>query len=369
MIRSILTACFCLGVIAVLIWGGGGQMELPSVLRVPEDYSQIQVAIDMAPEGSTILIGPGQYRENLTITKSLTIVGSGPDETVIQGAENPVSSVAAGNTAVNTFITLFLQGQNSHLIQVTIKNLTVQNSLRRGSADYYSAVDIRDNVQLSMGNNRIIGARGIVIKEVNQGTQLSLWRSQITSSFMGIGLYGNGSTTPLQLFMRESGIQLEGGNGYGFGLFMYAAAGTSAMLVGDEIRGASLAISIDQGGYVSLLHSVLHENESGIWLHGGRISIWSSEIRDHKYTGIIMVPFEWGISELELQHSMVKDNKYGVVIQNMCFPNDDGYTTPSSDPWSLERLHVTGRGSTISGNGQDLCPPDYPWPPGFIKNP
>jgi hypothetical protein len=34
---------------------------------------------------------------------------------------------------------------------------------------------------------------------------------------------------------------------------------------------------------------------------------------------------------------------------------------------TVEELHLSGQENVIEQNDQDLCPPDYPWPPGFRK--
>lgn len=59
--------------------------RLPQEWRVPEDFPTIQAAIDAAGEGDTILISPGVYREHLVISKGVTLQGSGPTETILEG--------------------------------------------------------------------------------------------------------------------------------------------------------------------------------------------------------------------------------------------------------------------------------------------
>lgn len=71
------------------------------VLRVPQDFPTIQAAVDKATEGSTILIESGVYTENITITQSLILRGSGLNETFLQARAgfkdtdgfNPIISV------------------------------------------------------------------------------------------------------------------------------------------------------------------------------------------------------------------------------------------------------------------------------------
>lgn len=56
------------------------------VIEVPKDYSSIQLAIDEANPGDTIEIASGTYFESLKITKPLSLIGEGPDNTVIVGS-------------------------------------------------------------------------------------------------------------------------------------------------------------------------------------------------------------------------------------------------------------------------------------------
>ena len=48
-------------------------------------YSTIQAAVDNASEGDTIRVLPGTYNESITINKSLDLVGSGVNDTTIEG--------------------------------------------------------------------------------------------------------------------------------------------------------------------------------------------------------------------------------------------------------------------------------------------
>lgn len=64
-------------------------INISSVIIVPDDYATIQSAIDAASEGTTIYVKNGTYNESLTITKTLTILGSEEAPTIIK---SPVTS-------------------------------------------------------------------------------------------------------------------------------------------------------------------------------------------------------------------------------------------------------------------------------------
>ena len=73
-----------------------------SVIRVPEDYSRIQQAIDEADPGDVVQVASGTYSENLKIRKPLKLIGEGPDKTVISKS-GTVVSVNAGDVEIRGF--------------------------------------------------------------------------------------------------------------------------------------------------------------------------------------------------------------------------------------------------------------------------
>ena len=62
----------------------------PPVLHVPGQYATIQSAIDAAPTGATIVVAPGIYTEQVSITKSVSLHGAGASATIIQAPQTLV---------------------------------------------------------------------------------------------------------------------------------------------------------------------------------------------------------------------------------------------------------------------------------------
>lgn len=79
------------------------------VIKVPEDYPKIQWAIDAANAGDTIQVASGTYFEKVRVTKSLSLIGEGPENTVIalDGADEPtiitLVRVEADNVEIRGF--------------------------------------------------------------------------------------------------------------------------------------------------------------------------------------------------------------------------------------------------------------------------
>lgn len=96
--------------------GGGGKKDKRPTLRVPHDYKTIQAAVDHAKPGSTVLVGPGVYREAVQVKT---------DDLIVKGVDRFRTILNGGNRKANGFV---VDGAKS----VTIANLTVRNYTGNG---------------------------------------------------------------------------------------------------------------------------------------------------------------------------------------------------------------------------------------------
>ena len=68
-------------------------------------YDQVGPALAVARDGDTIRVGPGVYKGGLTITTSVTLVGSGRDATTIRGG-GPVITIGSLGAATEPTVTI-----------------------------------------------------------------------------------------------------------------------------------------------------------------------------------------------------------------------------------------------------------------------
>jgi hypothetical protein len=82
----------------------GGAASL-CVGRQPGCYGSIQAAVDAAPDGATITVGPGTFAGGITIAKSLTLRGAAAAATVISGG-GPVLTIGTDGALTEPTVSL-----------------------------------------------------------------------------------------------------------------------------------------------------------------------------------------------------------------------------------------------------------------------
>ncbi len=99
-----------LAIAVVLAAMGSVAPAFAKSIRVPEDASSIQAAVDMAASGDRIVVGAGTYREAVDLSRRVVILESegGPSRTVIDasGIERPAITLVGGKddaTAIRGF--------------------------------------------------------------------------------------------------------------------------------------------------------------------------------------------------------------------------------------------------------------------------
>jgi hypothetical protein len=125
----------------------------PADIVVPTDFPKIQEAMDAANEGDVIKVLPGTYTEQLTISKSLTLLGSGPKSTIIE---------APGVLETNVLGFTYIVEVNSEA-EVTIKGFTIKGP---------DGVDCPDSTGISVLDGGILNLK----YTANKGcTQHAIW--------------------------------------------------------------------------------------------------------------------------------------------------------------------------------------------------
>ena len=101
--RSIVKRCVAsLGLIAAAALAGSSGAHAAAKATVlcvggPRCYPTVQSALDASENGDTIKVGPGTFAGGITITKSISLIGSGAGATVVRGG-GPVITIGQSFT-------------------------------------------------------------------------------------------------------------------------------------------------------------------------------------------------------------------------------------------------------------------------------
>ncbi|MBM3329160.1 MAG: T9SS type A sorting domain-containing protein [Calditrichaeota bacterium] len=236
------------------------------ILRVPQQYNRIQVAVDSSANGDTILVAPGRYTENINFNNRSPVLASQflttgearfIAETVIDGGWNGRSAIRLGNGESGAIIGLTVENDSTdfgaiyiRLGRPDIRHCVIQNNYasRNGAAIYITGAAAPRISNVIIRHNECFNVGGAV------------------------SIFG-GSTPLIENSLIYDNYALHVGGA----IHVYASR---AILRGVTIaHNAALhfggAIYVTQGGIVDAADCILWENEpEQVWMMVG----WQDQV-------------------------------------------------------------------------------------------
>ncbi len=325
-------------------------------------YRLIGQAVDIAPQGSIIQIGPGIYYEPpFTIDRPMTLQGAGTEATKIiltdPRAEKPtVGIIILGNQAITVELSdlrienaipvlgeseaIKVFSQTTEEMQFALRDVYLQSVIGlTGQAAQFGGLKAR-GPSLNVEGSTIVADRGIAM----ESGQLTVRNSQVRAPE---------GPSRLPMARQRVGIHLSPGTfltmpppPMDFPPSVFLPIHVEAILEGNQIRGFSDGVlagalsSLKESLSAQLTGNDISDNEVGVWLvfDGVEINLTRNEIHDNSLFGIAL----------------------------------DRPPCRQTDPMYWFQGAVQGTENRFYGNKEaDLCPAlgEYPWPPDFIKNP
>lgn len=306
-----------LWMVFLLVFGLSGLMansEEPPVctINVPPGES-IQKAINAAPEGAVICLAKGEWKGNITVTKSLTLRGAGADSCIIRGEieKQPV-------VHINSFLA-------AKSIYVIIEQVTVTGA--RGKKSYGIAID---------GSARAVITNSTIKK--NDGTGIYLGNSAEATihdctieenKWAGIWIWHSAQATIKDSIIeknRHDGIYVwcsaqasiidcvvDGNDGDG----IYILDSAQATITGTTVKDNEWdGIDIWGSAQVTIQDCTIQGHDDGIWVWShGQATITGSTIRGNR-RGICMRNSARAIIE---QNQVMSNQEAGVIIMETSF--------------------------------------------------
>ncbi|MEA2054028.1 MAG: NosD domain-containing protein [Candidatus Thermoplasmatota archaeon] len=210
----------------VLYVGGSG----------PNNYTEIQSAVDAAEEGDTIFVydDSSPYYENVVVNKSINLIGEDKNSTIVDGSKKGYVFKILGN-------------------EITITCFTIKNSDKFPSAGIYLLSDSRDNTII----DNIIISNGQAIRMCSTyGNTIS--QNTIIENDCGIGLKFSNNNVISHNYISN--------RGYGIGIGINSSGNNVSFNV---LYKNYNGVAIDNG-----VNNKVYKNEITLCKETG-IAIWS----------------------------------------------------------------------------------------------
>lgn len=272
----------------------------------PQTEAHLKNALDLLEPGGTLLILPGTFYENVQVTKSATLQGSGQGSTIIMPANNNAET-CAGSCPSNTntivwvladgvsIFDLTLDGDSDLLsggeavggadinahngivtnsnTDLTVQDVTVQNVFSRGiqmgtgggtfnfsnntitnvQGDYYSMGIFNTTSSGVIDGNIISGVGDGIAMNWSNGTQVT----NNTVSNAGSGIHTDNSQGPDQI----SGNTVTNGKINSYGIFVFAPYG-EVTVSDNDVSNVDYGLTLSGNGFGSSLDAITFDGNT-----------------------------------------------------------------------------------------------------------
>ncbi len=233
-----------------------------------------------------------------------------------------------------------------------------------------NGVVVRGSAQATLVRNHIVGngfslSFAFVLAQVfyPEGFGVAVGESarvELTENRFEGNMFGLGATQALdrvsarQVLTPQITAQRNEIIANGWGVLLQGAVAT---LSHNEIAQNDIAALVTNS--ILLYFDAIYPS-SGVLVQAGQPLLGANHITQNR-RGVVL---QREASPTLQSNRIMKNIDYGVALyRRPCF--DFGQ---ADDPLLMFQGKVFGEGNELSGNGKaDLCPPDYPWPPGFRK--
>ncbi len=392
------------GAIGVYVSGRNAQVTISNT-RFSKHIVAIMAAVNSPSETGQLAVLNSEISNNSSVGLELGILIAMEsflphriEGNLFTNNSTAISVVNKGIVIINDN-KLIMNGKGIEIkgsVKASIQANVVQNNA--------NGVQVHDTagVQLKMNQITDNSLNGVIVRD---SAQAMLTNNQITAN----GLSSNSlSVPPSFLYDPFWGFLTSGGifqpQGFGVVVGLAASVELTENRIEDNLFGVGATQARDPTSNQFFTPQLIAqgnqiiENGWGVWLRGAEATMKDNEIAQNDVIALPLDPrlvawleplFPASGVLVESGHPLVQSNRItrnglGVVLQGQSSPtllrnqilNNSEYGIALYQKPCFEQVateltfqgRVLGEANELSGNGQgDLCPPDYPWPPGFRK--
>lgn len=357
----------------------------PPAITPDQDLAEVIAA---ANEGDTIYLAAGEFTlaQGLEISKTITLIGAGYDQTTIT-SNVPLSDVAAmirnsgsGTLSIEGVKILYAGSDPSAVVyvesgQLILKNCYVEGATVSNQGSQLGAIALDNSAQASIVDCDIAGSVARANPEAPEkipggilvygDSQLVIEDSEIFDSFLGIYAFGNSQVTARHTTFRGTyagASLLETATGTFEGnsfldnsnvslIFFDDSVGT---VTGNSFRGSedSLGIQVNENANVSITQNTIQDIKSGILF----LDNTTGEALDNELTNVSNVGiFAEDDASFLLEGNTISDDSYraiGILLQG----NTAGMVRGNQLSNLYLGISVSGQaGPTLESNEIQYC--------------
>lgn len=151
-------------------------------------YPSVQAAVNEASPGDTVALEPGVYRESVVLNKSITLVGSGGETTLLGSGPNPVITVTADDVEIKDLrVSYCLFGvQAAEVSRLTLSSL--------GFVNCSVGMFIESCTEVEVDNCVVTGSRYAAVK-VTESANVTVTGCTFAYSEVGVDLEKSGGNS------------------------------------------------------------------------------------------------------------------------------------------------------------------------------
>ncbi len=279
---------FVLAVCILLVLVVAGEAFPQSVVRFPQDFDDLQQAIDASDKGALIRVAAGTYYGNFRLTGNRNLIGENPQTTILaddgEGSPDAVITISGDGTFSGFTVTGARGGGLGHAVIIARGSPRITNNIIRDNSFTGLGIHSESYPTLAMiKNNKIYGNGGAGIANYGQYSKSIIENNEIYSNtnvgivsiyfaspvIRGNNLHHNGVGIVVrddaQALITKNNINLNATVG-----IQVTSSSVARIVKNSIIMNGTVGVNVDRQAIAEVYKNTISDNGAeGIYFKGG----------------------------------------------------------------------------------------------------